>query len=309
MPATINVTLIGATGFIGRRIAGHLIASGYEVVGTVRPHSRRAEQLPSGMTKKVAVLKPGDHGLRDALASADAVIYAAGAVRGVSIDDFRPANVHGLGAVAQVIEELPESPRLLLLSSLAASEPRLSAYARSKREGEAALEGHPGLASSIFRPPAVYGLGDREMRPLFDSIRRGIAPRTGPPGQRLSLLHVDDLCRAVEAWLQCDASRLPGCLALHDGRDGGYRFDEIVEAVSPGKRVWQIPLPRSVLATAALVNEAGCRLTGRLPMLSSGKVGELRHPHWVCDNAGISEALDWRPEISLREGIEGLYSS
>ena len=38
--------------------------------------------------------------MRDALAGTDAVIYAAGAVRGGCIDDFRPGNVHGVEAVA-----------------------------------------------------------------------------------------------------------------------------------------------------------------------------------------------------------------
>jgi nucleoside-diphosphate-sugar epimerase len=308
MPSTITVTLIGATGFIGRRIAARLIEAGHDVVATVRPDSEGRLGLPPQLKVKECALRPGDAGLREALGLADAVIYAAGAVRGRSIDDFRPANVNGVAAVADILGERPSpAPPLLLISSLAASEPQLSAYAKSKRDGEAVLEARPDLASTILRPPAVYGPGDREMRPLFDCMRRGFGPRTGPSGQRLSLLHVDDLTRAALAWLDSGPSPLPQVLSLHDGREGGYSFDEIVKAVAPGIRVRQIPLPRTVLAMAARLNVGLARVTGRAPMLSPGKVRELRHPHWVCDNAAVTGALNWRPEISLQEGIEELY--
>ena len=106
-----TVTLLGATGFIGRRLAEILIAGGHEVIAPVRATSNRREGLPPGLRIRECSLSAGDAGLRDALGMADAVIYAAGTVRGSSIDDFRPANVHGVEAVADFLAQMPHPRR------------------------------------------------------------------------------------------------------------------------------------------------------------------------------------------------------
>ena len=306
MPSPRTIVLIGATGFIGRRVARMLIAAGHKVIAPIRTISARREDLPQELETVHCSLRADDSALRDTLGRADAVIYAAGAVRGASIQDFLPANVHGVQAVADILDQSPPpSPPLLLMSSLAASEPQLSDYARSKLDGEQVLGKYPKLATTIFRPPAVYGPGDREMRPLFDAMRRGIAPRVGPPDQRLSLLHADDLARAILAWLAAEKTVGHGCLELHDGRKDGYTFEEIAAAF--GQKVRVLPVPQSVLSGIAATNIRLAGLTGRAPMLSPGKVRELRHPRWICDNAAITRALDWTPEIPFHKGLADLY--
>ena len=89
---------------------------------------------------------------------------------------------------------------MLLLSSLAAREPHLSHYARSKRAGEAVLEGMDDLQWCAYRAPAVYGPGDKELRPTLDGMRRGLAAVPGHSG-RFSLIYVDDLVDAMLRWL------------------------------------------------------------------------------------------------------------
>ena len=238
MPPPRTVALIGATGFIGRRVAKMLIAAGHKVVAPIRATSPRREDLPPEMKTVPCSLQADDPDLQEVLGGADAVIYAAGAVRGGSFDDFLPANVHGVQAVADLlVRGTAPAPPILLLSSLAASQPQLSDYARSKREGERVLEEYPQLAATILRPPAVYGPGDQEMRPLFDAMQRGLAVRVGPPEQRLSLLHADDLARAILAWLAANPLVGHGCLELHDGREEGYLFDEIAAACDRPVRV------------------------------------------------------------------------
>ncbi len=103
-------------------------------------------------------------------------------------------------------ERTPERPRFLLMSSLAAREPELSHYAASKRRGEDALAAaSPTLRWTVLRPPAVYGPGERELRPLFRWIARGVAPLACRRAGRFSLLYVDDLATAVLRWLDADA--------------------------------------------------------------------------------------------------------
>jgi hypothetical protein len=38
-------------------------------------------------------------------------------------------------------------------------------------------------------------------------------------------------------------------------------------------------------------------------MLTPGKVRELRHPDWVCDNAALTAATGWAPAVGLDEGL------
>ena len=301
-----TVALIGATGFIGRRVERMLIAAGYHVIAPIRASSPRRDGLSPEIETVSCSLEADDPALREALGRAQAVIYAAGAVRGASRDDFLPANIDGVRAVADILVRGSEPlPPILLISSLAASQPQLSDYARSKRDGERVLEDYPQLAATILRPPAVYGPGDQEMRPLFDAMRRGFAPQVGPSDQRLSLLHADDLARAILAWLVAEPSVGHRCLELHDGREGGYLFEEI--AATFDRKVRILPIPKALLASMGWTNLRLARLTGQAPMLSPGKVHELRHPRWVCDNDAITQALDWTPQISLREGLASLY--
>src|SRR3546814_14244242 len=63
--------------------------------------------------------------------------------------------------------------RFVHVSSLAAREPELSAYGRSKAESEK-LMAESGLDWAIVRPPAVYGPGDRESLELFRMAARGL---------------------------------------------------------------------------------------------------------------------------------------
>ena len=306
MPQPRTVALLGATGFIGRRVAQMLSSAGYSVIAPIRATSTRHDDLPQQMETVRCSLQANDPLLRDALGRADAVIYAAGTVRGASLDDFLPANVDGVQAVAKIlVRRSAPTPPLLLISSLAASQPQLSDYARSKRDGEEILEDYPQIAATIFRPPAVYGPGDQEMQPLFDAMRPGIAVQVGPPGQRLSLLHADDLAQAILAWLVADSSVGHGCLELHDGRENGYLLKEIATISNPQARI--LPVPQTILHGIAWVNIHLARLTGRAPMLSLGKARELRHPRWVCDNAAIARALDWTPKIPLSKGLADLY--
>ncbi len=50
------------------------------------------------------------------------------------------------------------------------------------------------ITLGVFRPTAVYGPGDKELKPLFDWMLRGLLPRLGAPDTQLSFLHVTDFC-------------------------------------------------------------------------------------------------------------------
>jgi nucleoside-diphosphate-sugar epimerase len=243
--------------------------------------------------------------LNQLVGGADTVIHCAGAVRGATRAQFEATNVEGVARLVRAAARQRPRPLFILLSSLAARENQLSYYAASKFKGEKELAAGAGDMPWIaVRPPAVYGPGDREMRPLFQWARRGVVPRFGPPGWRIPLIFVDDLARAVLALARTAAVR-QGIFELHDGHPGGYSLEEIRQTVATlyRRRVRQLPVPAVFLRAVAGVNWMFARLLGYDPMLTPGKVRELTHTGWTCDNGKIQAAIDWAPRIDLAEGI------
>lgn len=298
--------ITGATGFIGRHLHRHLLDLGYAVRVLVRPRRAPRDDLdPRCDVHTGALTDP--QALARALEGAGSVVYGAGAVRGRRLSDFLEANVAGVETLAEALRDTGRTMPVMLLSSLAASRPELSHYARSKRCAEEVLRRHEDIAWTILRPPAVYGPGDREMRGILELARRGLALRAGPVHQRLALLHVDDLVRAVAAWLQHPGPCRHRCFGIDDGTPGGYRWHDIGLAVAR-RPVREVGVPGWLLKTVAGVNAGAAGVLGYAPMLTPGKVRELQQSTWLCDNAGFTHATGWHPQIDLAHGAAALFA-
>ncbi|MFV8817809.1 NAD-dependent epimerase/dehydratase family protein [Haliea sp. E17] len=299
------IALTGATGFIGGWICRELLQRGYRLRALVRNPDAACRLAALGIDTVRGDLH--DPPALDALLAGSAgVVHAAATVRGASWADFETANVAGTARLLAAVQKLETSPRLLFLSSLAAREPQLSWYARSKSEAEALLGEAGDVDWLVLRPPAVYGPGDREMLPLLKLMARGLAPVPGSLDARFSLIHAQDLVRAVADGLAADVAGQ--VLTLDDGHAGGYSWPELARIVEQltGRPVRLLQVPEKLLDLVAGINVRTARLSGRLPMLSPGKLRELRYPDWVVDNAGIGCALGWRPAIGLAEGLAPL---
>lgn len=280
---------------------------GYRVRAMVRPESGTDKRIPDGC-EQVPVGLTDVTGLTGIVAESSAVIYCAGSVRGRSPADFALANIDGVAAMLEALEQAAKASPLLLLSSLAASKPQLSDYARSKHDGERLLHDKTTLPWTILRPPAVYGPGDKEMLPLLKMIRRGFLAHPGPDDQRLSLLHVDDLADAVSSWLSAPGNCLHQTYAIDDGTPGGYGWRDIGEAVSE-KDFRVLKLPDFLLTGSARVNLLFSKLLGYSPMLTPGKARELTEAEWLCDNRDFTSATDWRPRLNLERGADRLFET
>lgn len=218
-------------------------------------------------------------------------------------------NFDGTRLLLQAVQDESPTALLLLLSSLAAREPQLSWYARSKREGENLVTAST-LRWSVLRPPAVYGPGDREMKAIFDWMRRGIALVPGPATARTSLIHVDDLVQAIVACLLSEAA-VAQVLELGDSKTGGYDWEELatIAATAFQRRVRLLEIPAVLLNLVAITSLWLAQLSRRPAMLTPPKLRELRHDNWVSDNAAITEATGWMPRIPLHDGLVNLYES
>ncbi|HEY6131584.1 MAG TPA: NAD-dependent epimerase/dehydratase family protein [Halioglobus sp.] len=303
------IAVTGATGFIGTCLCQSLLERGYQVRALVRNPAKAGHLASRG----VALIQ-GDlnnpTALERLVTVSGAVIHCAGAVRGNSQEAFDQVNVAGTAALLTAMQALAQPPPLLLLSSIVAREPQLSWYARSKREGEKLLGQSATLNWVILRPPAVYGPGDKEMLPIFQWMRRGIALVPGSPEARISLIHVSDLVDAIVACLQNEGANRQ-TLTLCDRKHNGYNWRELASVAaeywSRKVRLWRIP-PHLLDAVAAL-NSRAAGITGTAPMLTPPKLRELRHTDWVADNDAITAATGWTPRLELREGLQTLEIS
>ena len=297
------IAVTGATGFLGQHIQRHLLDAGYPVRCLTRSGSAN---LRPGVQQQTTDLGSVPS-LQSALSDVAAVIYLAGSVRGRNYDDFLPANVDGVANTAHVLAERSPATPLLLMSSLAATAAELSHYARSKAAGEQALRNSGHQHWTIFRPPAVYGEGDREMRSTFKAIRLGLVPMTGPAQQRIPFIEATDLAAAVIAWLRDPQACNQQTYAIDDGSPDGYDWATIAKLVAPTRHL-SIPVPYPLLRTLGSVNLALSKAVGYAPMLTPGKARELSHVGWSCSNEAFTEATGWQPQVGLGAGVQRLFA-
>jgi nucleoside-diphosphate-sugar epimerase len=299
-----TIALTGATGFIGNRVARRLVANGCKLQALTRATSDRSRLSGLNIHWVEGALEDLDS-LKHLVRGADAVVHCAGAVRGATQAHFDRMNVDGVARLVQAVSEQHPVPRFLLISSLAAREPEISPYASSKRQGEDVVTAKSEMIPcAVFRPPAVYGPGDREMLPLMRWMARGIAFVLGSGSTRFSMLYVDDLAEAIQQWLLGDGPH-GRVFELHDGHSGGYSWQDVIATFERlgTRRIRCVHVPLTGVRLAAALNLIAARMLGYDPMLTPAKLRELIHPDWVCENATITRETGWIPRVSLEEGL------
>jgi nucleoside-diphosphate-sugar epimerase len=298
MPGVVAVT--GATGFIGQRLVQTLLKNNWQV----RALTRISQQDMVNLQWVIGDLG-NKKALNELVDDVDVVVHCAGQVRGNNLKQFIQTNVHGTENLIESTLLQNKQPRFLLISSLAAREPDLSWYARSKYQGEQALISlAKDLKWSIFRPTAVYGPGDRELSPLLHLTKVGLLPMSGRPDSKFGLIYVDDLVQASIDWINADTT-YQKIYELDDGTHGGYDRVLMKEISSKvwGHPVFIVSVPVFLIMFLSHINLAISRIFNYLPMLTPGKVRELTHHDWVCDNCSIVEDTTWQPKTQLDTGL------
>jgi len=292
MVADLKLAITGGTGFVGGRLIDLALAAGHGV----RALTRRRQAPREGVTWIHGALD--DQGsLEQLVAGTDAVIHVAGVINASHPAGFEAGNVTGTSAVLAAAEKASVK-RFVHVSSLAAREPKLSAYGASKA-GSEALVGASSLSHAIVRPPAVYGPGDKETLELFRMARRGFVVL--PPDGRLSLIHADDLGQLL---LALAGTAAPEGLLVEpdDGRHGGWSHAEFGKALGKalGRSVATISMPRPMLDAFARIDRWW---RGDRAKLTADRVAYFCHPDWMVDpGRGAPENL-WRPQIVTEQGL------
>lgn len=296
------VALTGVTGFIGGHLAAELARRGWRVRALVR-------QRPRGSAPAAAPVETVPGTLEDAaalealVAGADAVVHLAGAIKGRTADDFLSANAEGTAALARAWQAHAPAARFVHLSSMAAREPGLSAYAASKRAAEERLADIGGAGWwRVLRPAAVYGPGDRETLRLFRAAGGPVQPMLGGAGARLALVHVADLVAAIVVAVEADLPRGP--YEVTDHRPEGYTWEEIACAAAQalGRRARPLRVPAVAVRVLGRAGDLAARLGAR-PMLTSGKAREILHADWGSEPSRQLPRALWQPRVPLDRGF------
>ena len=298
------VALTGGAGFIGGHFLKHLIRRGYGVRALARKPGRLPFEGPDieviyGSLHDQPALKKLTH-------NADAVIHCAGRVKGMSAQQFNFDNIEGTKNLLAHCKSVHKAQKFIFISSLAARRPELSAYARSKQSSESELQKSHLKNWLIIRPPAVYGPGDRQLKPLFDCMQRGALFIPGKTSQHFSLIHIEDLTQLTLCQLESNTLNRQ-IIEPDDGRAGGYRWQDIRAIASAyfQRNIRAVKLPPLFLHSCARINLFIAAVFRTSPMLTPGKIRELLHDNWVSDN---QLAAHWSPTIDLKTGLGTLYS-
>lgn len=317
-----EVVVLGATGFIGRRVVAGLLAQGRPVSAVVRrAHSLPAELAEPARRGELRLLSGSledREGLRRALAGAHTVIHLATG-GGETWEQVRRSMVHGSVAVAETCLADRVS-RLIYVSSVAALyagpdgpaemedsldvDPRPGArdvYSRGKiaaEEALVALHRQRGLPLVIVRPGVVLGLGT----PMQHSglglwVRDNHCVGWGRGDHPLPVVGVDDVADALVRLALFQGDALDG-RALNLCSRAPLSAREIVEELgrSTGRDLHFRPRPlwRSQVLEIGkwLVKKAGRKPGVRFPAFRDLKSRSLA-PRFTSRTA--REVLGWRP--------------
>ena len=182
-------------------------------------------------------------------------------------------------------------------------------YAHSKRLAEqAVLEGDCVAHPVVVRPALVYGPEPKGyLRLMIKAVRSGWFPPLPEVGNARSMVHRDDLARALIAVATDDRAR-GRTYVVTDGHP--YSTREIYETIlsALGRRAPSWSLPLAPLRLAARVGDLGERLTGRRWPLDSELLDKVLGSAFY-DGTAIERELGFRARLRLADAIEEMVAT
>jgi uncharacterized protein YbjT (DUF2867 family) len=185
------VVVFGGTGFLGRRVAQHLLDQGFAVRVAARHLPERAPRLHS-----VRADIRDRHAIETAIAGAYALVNAVSLYVERGRQTFHSVHVEAAARVASCARQAGIA-RLVHLSGIGADPGSRSRYIRSRGEGEAAVRAEFATAA-IVRPAVMFGPGDKFLTSLAGLLRRlPVYPMFGDGSTKLQPAHVEDVAEAI----------------------------------------------------------------------------------------------------------------
>ncbi|HKX90121.1 MAG TPA: complex I NDUFA9 subunit family protein [Sphingopyxis sp.] len=196
------ITVLGGGGFLGRYVVQRLLARGARVRIAQREPRAATFLKPLGglgQTQFVACDVRDPASVTRAVQGSDAVINLAGA-----FDDMQAVQADGAGHVA-VAAKAAGTGVLVHVSAIGADPQSVSAYGRSKGDGEAAVRAAFADAA-ILRPSILFGREDHFINRFATMMRMAPVVPVIAPKAKFQPAYVGDVADAVVAALDGTAA-------------------------------------------------------------------------------------------------------
>lgn len=290
LPSQQLVTVFGGSGFVGRHVVRALVKRGYRVRVAVRRPDLAGFLQPLGTVGQIHAVQANlryPASVAAAVKGAAAVVNLVGILQEGGRQSFASVQANGARSVAQACAAAGTA-RVIHVSAIGASHDSRSLYARSKAEGEAAVQAAvPGAI--VLRPSIVFGAED-DFFNRFASLARMLPalPLVGGGATKFQPVFVGDVAEAVARAVE---GRVAEGRIYELGGPEVKTFRELVAYICEviDRKPLFVPLPFPLARIKARILEIVNTLTlGLLPdalMLTRDQVALLETDNVVSDAA------------------------
>jgi nucleoside-diphosphate-sugar epimerase len=313
----------GSSGFIGSHLVDALIARGAIVRVIKRPSSIATK--PDSRVESHTLDLLNANAVRDSpvWSGATHVFHVAGVTAARTLGSFRTGNVVPTINILAALATRPSPPRLIFVSSQAASGPAASAespvresdtphpiesYGQSKLEAERECARYSDrVPTVVIRPPSVYGPRDRAFLAAYREATSRIPLFASRRDQQISIIHVRDLVTGlIRAAEHPDAPGRSYFMANESVTNWVELYAVMADAA--GTHPWlDVQLPAWVVQCAALVGDVVSTITGRATLLNRNKAAMTKPRWWICSPNAAKIELGWQAQELLHDGLRETY--
>jgi nucleoside-diphosphate-sugar epimerase len=309
----MNILITGATGFIGRHLAGALSKT-----HSVRCLSRKTSDITTLRDYDVDIAY-GDLLVKESLGPAldgiDLVYHLAGEVYSRHKQDYYKGNVLATQNLLEACKE-KGTKRIIFLSSISVYKPAtkgtllseesacepITIYGKTKLDAEGLIK-ECNIPWVIVRAPIIYGPHQPPVmnRLFLDAFNKRKIYTVGKEDNPRSLCFISNLVEGLMS-LENKPDTNGKIYILSD--HSPYAFDEIITAISGviGQEIEIVHLPNILGNISWQINN----LMGKLFNLYFIELYAMKtmQLHWECDITKAKKEIRYSPNVTLEMGMK-----
>ena len=295
-----KILVIGASGFVGRRVSQALLADGYEVRCLARNPARVQDLAKIGgeiVQGDISDLAAMQRALESVEAAYISIHTLSPQHANTARQDFMDVERNGLQNIVTACQT-HGTRRLIYVTFLGAAPDGPSAWIRGRWQTEQFLL-NSGLDVTVIRPGQIVGVGGQGFNMMMSQARRSVAITIGSGQQKWRNIALDDLIYYLLGVLN-DPRANGQCYDV--GCDDILTNDQMIDAAAEilgRQHPRKIHLPRALLSALAPLIERLSKLPkGAIKGLLDGMKADA-----IGDPMPIRAILP-RPPLPYRQAVE-----